>query len=512
MLSDKPTLVLESKRLSLPQTLIKSMLVRLHDQFPRASPHRRSESNMALIPVKFDYRSQIIDNCEFFIAKYDIVSVITTKDAIGDYKAYAIRSNEESRDVLLSSDPCNAAWRAIESLHTKSCEAAHQYITTNGFSYPPDLKKSGLGSEDEKDEDNDDEDDDAASVVSGRSASSTVALSYWGSSDDEATMTPASSAGPHASRRETNRNEKGNNIGKRRSKPPAGTKQAREFSSRFPIVGPDDSDDDEHAPQQLPSRVRVVSPMRSSPASNTSYRPPPPPPQGWTGAPIPPPPVRGFNVSAPPPLPPQSQPGPQYCQQPPPAQLMPPPPPAPVVSVAPVAHAAPASVTPGPAGPMGIRPSSLHYKASAPNLNPSNMTTSPPHHPNPNTHPPAPRLYDVRLTIRWLGHGEQRILESSRASIRALQEMAVGYVRTHAAAFDKTGSASAMAEVRWGLRACVRRAFFGPGEAYDMSAYRGDDLTKLFNVLSAGNIPRFEVEVETVVPQQHQHQHQQVLD
>lgn len=485
------------------------MLVRLHDQVLRTSPYRQlQESSMALIPVKFDYRSQIIDNCEFFVAKYDIVSVITSKDAIGDYKAYAIRSNEDSRDVLLSSDPCNAAWRAIESLHTKSCEAAHQYITTNGFSYPPDLKKSRLDEDDEKDEENDDEDEDAASVVSGRSASSTVALSYWGSSDDEAAMTPASPADPHAGCRETSRNEKSNNISKRRSKPPAGAKQAREFNSRFPIDGLDDSDDDEgrHHHQQLPARVRLVSPMRSSPVAGTSYRPLPPPP-GWGQ--MPPPPLRGLPVSGPS----QSQPGPQHYPQPPPGQSMPPPLP-PIVSITPSAHGVPVAAGPvAPAIPMRTSTaSSLQYKASAPNLNP-NLQASPPHpNPNPNPNHPGPRLYDVRLTIRWLGHGEQRILESSRASIRALQEMAVGYVRTHAAAFDKSGGAAATTtDIRWGLRACVRRAFFGPGEAYDMSTYRGDDLTKLFNVLSAGSIPRFEVEVDTVVPQ-HQNQHQQVMD
>ncbi|KAI0840568.1 hypothetical protein F5Y06DRAFT_243320 [Hypoxylon sp. FL0890] len=478
------------------------MLVRLHDQYLRASPHRQLETSMALIPVRFDSRSQIIDNCEFFVAKYDIVSVITTKDAVGDFKAYAIRSNEDSRDVLLSSEPCNEAWRAIESLHTKSCEAAHQYITTNGFSYPPDLKRTKLVDEDEKNEESDDEDEDAASVVSGHSASSTVALSYWGSSDDEAAMTPASSANPHAGCRETSRNEKGINISKRRSKPPSGGKQTREFGSRFPIDGPDDSDD-EHQPQQVP-RVRVISPpIRSSPVANNSYRPPPPPPN-WTGPPVPPPPMRGVPISAP-----QSQPGPHYCAQSSPGQPMP----APLPPTIPVIHAVPASATTSPPAPVGpIRtnaPSSLHYKASAPNLTSNHHTphlpASPPH---PN-HAQAQRLYDVRLTIRWLGHGEQRILETSCASIRALQEKAVAYVRTHAAAFDK--SAAATFDVRWGLRACVRRAFFGPGEAYDMSAYRGDDLTKLFNVLSAGNIPRFEVEVDTVAPQ-HLPQHQQVVD
>lgn len=450
------------------------------------------------------------------MAKYDIVTVIVTRDALGDFKAYAIRSNEDSREAFLSSEPCNTAPRAIESLHTKSCEATQNYITTNGFSFPPDLKKSKLDEDEDKDNKDEDEndDDDVASVVSGRSASSTVALSYWGSSDDEATMTPASSANPHAGHHyhETRGNEKGNNISKRRSKPPAMPgRRAGEYNLRFPD---DDSDDEQHQPQQLPPRVRLVSPMRPSSATNVSYRPPPPPP-GWTGPPMPPPPMRGLPIPS---L--QSQPGPHYYQQQPsppgqpiPAPIppatagmaMPPPPPA-------VSH----NIPTGPPAPPPVRtnsigttsstttttPPSLHYKASAPNLGTANAAAAPPQHP--------PRLYDVRLTIRWLGHGEQRILESSRASVHALRELAVSYVRTHAGAFDKGGSNGGNGGPGWGLRACVHRAFFGPGEAYDMTAYRGDDLTKLFNVLSAGGIPRFEVEVESMAPppQQHLHQHQ----
>ncbi|KAI1378329.1 hypothetical protein F4677DRAFT_391386 [Hypoxylon crocopeplum] len=499
------------------------MLVRLHDQFLRASPNRQLEHSMAPFSATFDYRSQIIDNCEFFVAKYDIVSVITAKDAVGDFKAYAIRSNEDTRTALLSSDPCGSALKAIESLHTKSCEAANHYITTNGFSYPPDLKKTRLD-EDEKDDEDDDED--AASVVSGHSASSTVALSCWGSSDDEATMTPASSADPHAGYRETSSSmEKGNNnISKRRSKPRilAG-RQARDSCERFPADEPDDdSDDEHHHPQQhLPPRVRLVSPIRSSSVGTTSYRPPPPPP-GWIGPPM----LRGVPLSTPQSQSQsQSQPGPHYCQQPsPPGQ------PIPAVSRGiPSTHAAASMSSPTkragavaalaagqefPVGPpMRAHPASaLHYKASAPNLvvnhsnNNGGSAPSPPHPTNLNHHPmAAQRLYDVRLTIRWLGHGEQRILESSRASIRALQEMAVAYVRSHASAFDGNGNGNVNGSNSnrnssggWGLRACVRRAFFGPGEAYDMSAYRGDDLTKLFNVLSAGSIPRFEVEVEGV--------------
>ncbi|KAI1460673.1 hypothetical protein F4805DRAFT_372002 [Annulohypoxylon moriforme] len=276
------------------------MLIRFPDPFFRASPHTQPECNMVSVPpesfARFDFRSQIIDNCEFFVSKYDVVQVITTKVGTGSYVAYAVRSNEKSRDALLCSERCAVVQDAIESLHNKSCEAVQNYVNTNGFSYPPDLKKTKLDSDDEDDdgrveevEDDDDDDDDAdvASVNSGRSASSTVALSYWGSSDDEAAaMTPASSSDPHAKHEKGQRhsnlpsgyrngisngsNNNHNNSGpyasnfasKRRSKPPHVTILGGKPPS--PHFGPDDSDDDVRPPHRgsMPPRVQ---PVRTSP-------------------------------------------------------------------------------------------------------------------------------------------------------------------------------------------------------------------------------------------------------
>ncbi|KAL7626222.1 hypothetical protein AAE478_002992 [Parahypoxylon ruwenzoriense] len=490
--------------------------------------------------VTFDYRSQIIDNCEFLGTKDDFVSIITAQDAIGVFKAYAVRSNEESRSAFLSSNPRQTVLQAIESLHEKSCEAVHRYISTNGFLPLTDFKETKIRFENNKKDENNDNDDDTASVVSGRSASSTVALSYWGSSDDEANMTPASSADPHVGCREAS-TEKSNNIGRRRSKPVSLVdKQTRESRPKL-LPEFDDSDDDERQrPLSLPLHVKLVSPIRSPPSmNNTSYRPPPPPP-GWTGPPVPPP-MRGWPIPTH-----QSQPSPRFYQQPSPRQPMPPslPPP---VGPSPT-HGVPAAPATGPCpvtGPMrgatiapSISCSSLRHKAAyAVSNNPNGgsgnglVTTFPSHqqqhhqHQHPqhqhqhqhHQHQPqhngaattatataaaAAHLYDVRLTILWIGHGEQRVLESSRASVRALQEMALAYVRTHADAFSSHGGGNENNHV-WAtttLRARLRRAFFGP-EAYDMTAYRGDDLTRLFAVLSAAGIPRFEVEVKSVPAQ-----------
>ncbi|KAI0887455.1 uncharacterized protein GGS22DRAFT_109648 [Annulohypoxylon maeteangense] len=556
------------------------MLIRLPDPSSRASPHPQPECNMVSVAsdsfARFDFRSQIIDNCEFFVSKHDVVQVITTKVATGAYVAYAVRSNEKSRDALLCSERCAAVQDTIESLHNKSCEAVQNYITTNGFAYPPDLKKTKLSSDGEDDDDRveeveeeDDDDADVASVNSGRSASSTVALSCWNSSDDEAaSMTPATSADPHASHE---KGQKLNNIptgyhnintnhgvpyasnfaSKRRSKPPhvvPGVIGAGKPPS--PHFGPDDSDDDMIRPGhiQLPPPPRV-KPVKTSPKmphgffvagngtaatspvlNNTpnigtsagngsgmpmgmgmgmggmsnanSYRPPPPPPN-WSGPLLqhmPPPPMRFV------PGPPQVQAPPQQQQQQVTPQYF-------------AHHAIPhAQAPPNPQPvPQGLpRTASLHYKASMPNLS----TGASPQNPGVSTGAGNNRVYDVRLTIRWPGRGESKILESARPSVRALQEKAVAYARTHAGAFENGkvgryiypatgvggengGSGNGNGNGNVTLRACVRKAFFSAGEAYDMSAYRGDDLTKLFSVMSAGGIPRFEIEVEAVPPGLH---------
>ncbi|KAI0180385.1 hypothetical protein GGR52DRAFT_241652 [Hypoxylon sp. FL1284] len=300
------------------------MLVYLTDQSLSASPLRQLQDSMAPSSASFDYRSQIIDNCEFFVAKYDIVSVITVRDPKGLYRAYAIRSNQDSRDVLLSSEPNDVVLKAVASLHAKSCEAAHHYIAANGFAHPPDLKRRSSSRFDEEDERGDD--DDTASFVSGHSASSTAALSYWGaSSDSEATATPVSCAAdpdpgpgsdPHAAcccgvSSHDERGNDGNTSRRRCSKPSAagcGRQHAREPVVSGFSMDAYDSENERYRQQQPqhhqhqpppppppPPRARLLSPVRSASATTTSTnigssssRPPPPPP-GWTGPPVMPP-------------------------------------------------------------------------------------------------------------------------------------------------------------------------------------------------------------------------------
>ncbi|KAJ3564516.1 hypothetical protein NPX13_g7817 [Xylaria arbuscula] len=131
----------------------------------------------------FDGRTQIISNCKFLIGirKGDTIEVVTSKDPTGKlFKALAVQHSEESREIFLESDHCENVQKALESLHTKSCEAIHEYTARNGLVKPRDLKLVFL--------EPNMIDDDAASIISGHSESSTAAISDWGNSSDEAMM------------------------------------------------------------------------------------------------------------------------------------------------------------------------------------------------------------------------------------------------------------------------------------------------------------------------------------
>ncbi|ORY69866.1 uncharacterized protein BCR38DRAFT_481028 [Pseudomassariella vexata] len=381
------------------------------------------------LSVIFDYRGQLIENCEFISSEDDYVSLITIKEPSGKWKAVVIRSNDDSREALLAAGPCETVQNAIETLHEKSCEAVHLYIKANGYSQPRDLKKVEL-----------EDDDDADSVVSGHSrGSESIALSIWDSSDEEVELTPASSSKDKISAPKASTNSRKSRKGKAKSSDAKG----------------DDSEDE-------PRNPKLISPLMRPPGSRCA----PPPPPGWTGGVPPPPPCYrgpGGVPSQPPSF--QVMPPPQHLHQ--------------IHQQAPLPH-------PGFSGPGGPQPQQQQQQHQPP--------------PGPRPLPPgsgSPRIFDVRLTIKWLHHSEQRIFESSRASVRALQDTALSYVRSHTSSFDNITPHDQAPAKLWNLRAVVKKAFFG-NEAYDMTTYRGDDLSKLFNVVSANDIPQFDIEVDYV--------------
>ncbi|KAH8673952.1 hypothetical protein BX600DRAFT_433556 [Xylariales sp. PMI_506] len=169
-------------------------------------------------------------------------------------------------------------------------------------------------------------------------------------------------------------------------------------------------------------------------------------------------------------------------------------------------HAPPYRAPPGvPVHPTGVLP--VYH--STPPLPPA--VPGPPNPPGPpiplappgvrtvGVTGPSAKAHDVRLTIRWLYHSEQRILESSRPSLRALQEIALTWVRGHMGSFENVTAADRAPNRAWMLRAVIKQAFFGP-ESYDMSSYRGDDLTRIFSIVGRNDIPRFVIEVDYTRP------------
>ncbi|RYP67634.1 hypothetical protein DL769_005705 [Monosporascus sp. CRB-8-3] len=413
--------------------------------------------------------------------------------------------------------------KAFESLFTKSCEAVHNYLATNGFSKPPDVKKTKF-----------DSDDDAASAVSGESESSISAFSECDSSEDELVKPGASSPDKE------NHAGHGGDLSKL---PSCGNftmksrKSAISADPRLPSardhrcsskrdLEEDESDEDIDAIYQhhLPPRYPPGNPGRAvngpiSRASPPGCRGPPPPP-GWQG----PPPVsmRGGPLMMPPP--------------PSVAARVPMPPPSAANQSQQQQHFVYGQRMPmaGPShGSTHHHAHQLHHASVAPPQHPSSL------HPSPlsgqiHSPPSSPSsggdgahastgLFDVRLTILWLGRGEQRVLEHVRPSISALKEAAMAYVRTHASAFEPhhhqpsssssssppgvgvgggataaTGGGKTSVSSTIRLSAVVRQALFGR-EFYDMTTYRGDDLTKLFAVMSNGSIPCFEIAVDSPV-------------
>lgn len=439
----------------------------------------------------------IPDNCEFLISKDDIVQVITSNDpADGLFKAYAIKCNEDSREVVLVSEPCNNAQKAVESLHTKSCQAIHNYITTNGFSAPRDLKSALL-------ELNLD-DDDAASVISGHSDSSTAALSEWGSSGDEATVLHHASA--------LNLNEAPKDRQRPAGRP--GSQATTTASAHEPLVVSGSRAAARGSPEYTnpaPPRARAVRPARSRSPSFFRQAPPPPPPghpahPKSDGPPAPPPPsMRGIPV---PPLP-HSYAAKVGGMGPSPQQygrlLSAPPPMHPIAPVQPfTCYRLPGipinRAPPFPASYEGNRPP-IAFHPSGPHATSIN-SSSVKQPPRPlSIYRPATRRHTVGLTIHWVGHGQHRIITQLLPTLQALQEAAITAVRLTPEGF--TGEDPSMREAagpknrddtRPDLVAHVRKGVVGT-ETYDMRGFHGQDLAGLFENMSAHGMPTFEVVV-----------------
>ncbi|KAI8634588.1 hypothetical protein F5Y19DRAFT_117955 [Xylariaceae sp. FL1651] len=479
------------------------MLVYL-EELPTLTRFRQHRLDPAMAPLSlppsnliFDSRTQIIDNCEFVMSKDDIVQVITCRDPADKlFKAYAICCNEDTREVVLVSDPYETAQKAVESLHTKSSEAVYNYMATNGLSGPNDSKAVLLEPS---------VDDDVASIISGHSESSTAAFSEWGNSDDEAMMLQRApddigsfKGGQHSTRR--------------KNCCVAATDKPETSRSRLTL----DDADRENSP---PPRTRAVRPVGSRPPEFTykqAQPPPPPGPPGWP--PAPPPFMRGMPVLPhQPPLRPNLYPhqphlnpsGVAVGPHPPrpqngPSPPMPPPPPQPMMCF-------PGFPQNGPPFPMSQgRPRKISGSNTVDDSTHTGNSNKPP---RPLSVASQPQAHPVRITVHWLRHGQHRIMVCCQASIQSLCSAALADVRANPGAFfsdgprpvgpgTRNGSHTATASGAIGvgrgggrsLRASVHQAIFG-GEAYDMRTFRGDDLTRMFHAMALDDIPCFEVVV-----------------
>ncbi|KAJ2990689.1 hypothetical protein NUW58_g2823 [Xylaria curta] len=112
------------------------------------------------------------------------------------------------------------------------------------------------------------------------------------------------------------------------------------------------------------------------------------------------------------------------------------------------------------------------------------------------------RVQTVRLTVKWQGHGQHRIIAQCQPTRESLQSAALSDVRLHPNAFTSKApnTASRNSNNRDSasptLRAQVRQVVLN-GEPYDMRAFHGHDLTRLFQAMTTeDSMPSFEVVVE----------------
>lgn len=298
------------------------------------------------------------------------------------------------------------------------------------------IKNNGFGFLNKGEEDDLSDDDETASVVSSQSRDSLDdAISVSDSSDDEL-VTPASSSPP----KEVRSSSTGSKVSPKKRSKRGKARRTRSYESE----SSEEIDMRHQGPPPPPPAMFQHPPM--GPLRRAGGHGPPPPPPGFLH-PKPHPGIRPMGAPA--------------NQPPRPPVSMPPP-----------------GVVNAPPYPLGLQ-------QQHPNTRPRDTDTG------------SPRpLHDVAITVHWAGHGEQRFIDATHASVRALQDAALLYVRGHMSTFDNVTPLDQSPGRAWALRATLRQAWFG-AEAYSMSGYRGDDLAKLFGCVSDKNMmPRFEIDVD----------------
>ncbi|KAI1820325.1 hypothetical protein F4861DRAFT_73534 [Xylaria intraflava] len=414
------------------------MIVHLQDPPNLTCPHHRLDRAMTtqLSPptaLFFDARTQIIDNCEFLMRKDDIVQVVTSKDPEGDlFKAYAVKLNGKERQVILVSKPCENVEKAVECLHTRSCEAVHNHVTAKGVP----------GSRGPKTEPGAD-DADNVSVVSDHSDLSVADFSEGCSSvDDDETLRhfPITESVTKAEQR-ASFYPAANAYPRRPSGPPGLTAAARDLSD---YVKPASHGGPPPGSRPHPSTFGQAIP------------PPLPPPPGYPYANNQLPPLftqANAAVPAPHPGPPGLMP-PRHAQN----CINPPMPP-----------------------PQPYHP----FRGAVPD-------TQPPFAVRQTAAPKPPQAQLVRITVNWLRHGQHRIVTQCAPTREALQAAALGDVRANRGAFAAArGGGGELA-----LRAHVRQAVFSGETYDMRAFAASDLSRLFVAMAAADDVPLFEVVVE----------------
>ena len=106
-------------------------------------------------------------------------------------------------------------------------------------------------------------------------------------------------------------------------------------------------------------------------------------------------------------------------------------------------------------------------------------------------------LQDVSLLLRWKQHGEKLVLVQCPPSLTGVHNTALAWIRRHPSTFSNVSNFDTAPSRLSGLRAVVRSAAI-EGENYDLSGYANNDIRKLMRIAGASNIPRFEVEIDSI--------------
>ncbi|KAK7955360.1 hypothetical protein PG996_016164 [Apiospora saccharicola] len=115
---------------------------------------------------------------------------------------------------------------------------------------------------------------------------------------------------------------------------------------------------------------------------------------------------------------------------------------------------------------------------------------------------PQAELHEALLLITWVHHSSIHIVERVRPSLRSLKDATISCLCNKLDAFENvtdddnvilrpsvSGSKS--------LQTTVKSVCFGD-RGWDLTSYRGNDLTRLFAIPNQGAVPMFEVEVDYI--------------